>query len=61
MLRNPISFILKLGKRQSLPFRPLTKLSPLAEGPSPLPPTSLATPDAAVNIGQSRRSNQMSS
>ena len=61
MLRNPISYIFKLGKHRSLQFQPLRQLSAIAENPSLLLPTSLMTLDVPVKIEPARHSNQMSS
>ncbi len=61
MLRNPISYIFKLGKRESLPFRPLMKLSALDENPSPPPPSSRVLRTGPERNGPARHSNQMSS
>ena len=61
MLRNPISFIFKLGKARSLPFQPMRSLSAKGATTS-LPPSSSPTPSKGpVKIGRSRHSNQMSS
>lgn len=62
MLRNPISFLFKLGKKnQSLQFRQLRQLSDNNESPSSPLPTSLMMLDVPVKSEQSRHSNQMSS
>ena len=61
MLRNPISFIFKLGKDRSLPFQPLRTLSADSENPSLARPRSLNNAKAPVTVGQARHSNQMSS
>ncbi len=59
MLRNPISFIFKLGKHQSLRLRPLRQLSVQSENPASLNSTSLITPEAPLKIQQTPHSNQM--
>lgn len=61
MLRNPISYIFKLGKHQSLKLQPLTQLSADSESPSSTIPTPLALPKVPVKIEQAPHSNQMSS
>lgn len=61
MLRNSISYIFKLSKRESLPFRPLRQLSAKPENASSLLPASLMTLDVPVKIEQALHSNQMSS
>ncbi len=61
MLRNPISFIFKLGKHQALHLRPLRQLGARSESPASLLPTSLITPEAPMKIQQAPHSNQMSS
>ncbi len=61
MLLNPISFIFKLGKHQSLKLQPLRKLSANSEVASlPLPP-ALMTPNVPDTKRQPEDSNQMSS
>ncbi len=61
MLRNPISFIFKLGKHQALHLRPLRQLSAPSENPASLLPTLLITPDAPIKIQEVPHSNQLSS
>ena len=61
MLRNPISFIFKLGKDRSLPFQPLRTLSADSETPSLAIPKSLDNAKAPLKMGQARHSNQISS
>lgn len=61
MLRNPISFIFKLGKYESLPVQPLRQLSTIPDSPSSLLPCSLMTPKVPMVIVQPLHSNQMSS
>lgn len=61
MSRNPISFILHLGKHHPLKLRPLTQLSAEVEIPSSLLPTPLMMRKSPVKIEQMRHSNQMSS
>lgn len=61
MLRNPISYIFKLGKHPSLQLRPLMQLSDKIESPSsPLPSAQLML-EAPHKRGQLQHSNQMSS
>ena len=59
MLRNPISYIFKLGKHRSLPLRPLSQLGAQAEE-LPLALPTLQRERSAKN-GQAQNSNQMSS
>lgn len=61
MLRNPISFIFKLGKAQSLPFQPLRSLSAGSEVPSSPLASALKTAKVPVKNVESTHSNQMSS
>ena len=61
MLRNPISFIFKLGKVQSLPFQPLRVLSAGSEVPSLPLASALKTSKGPVKKVESPHSNQMSS
>ncbi|MEP6881677.1 MAG: hypothetical protein ABI866_06770 [Dokdonella sp.] len=61
MLRNPISFIFKLGKVQSLPFQPLRRLGAGSEVPSLPIASALKTSKVPVKNVESTHSNQMSS
>ncbi len=61
MLRNPISYILKLGKSQPSPFRPLINRNALAESASSLAPTKQAMPPRRMKSWQDRHTNQISS
>ena len=61
MPRNPISFIFKLGKVQSLPFQPLRVLSAGSEIPSLPLASTLKTSKVRVKNVESSHSNQMSS
>lgn len=61
MLRNPISFIFKLAKHESLPLQPLRQLSAIPDSPSSLLPSSLMRLAVPVMIEPERHSNQMSS
>ncbi len=61
MSGNPISFIFKLGKHQSLHLRPLRQLGAKSENRSSLLPAALITPAAPIKIQQAPHSNQMSS
>ncbi len=61
MPRNPLSFIFRLDKHPSLPFRPLIQLGVVTASPSfPLPVPRVAL-EAPRNIEQAQHSNQMSS
>jgi hypothetical protein len=61
MPRNPLSFIFRLGKHRSLPFRPLRQLGVETASPSlPLPGPRVA-PETPRNIEKTNQSNQMSS
>jgi hypothetical protein len=61
MLRNPLSFIFKLGKHQSLPFRPLRQLGDSAKSPLLPLPTNEVTGAVPARPREAQRSNQMSS
>lgn len=61
MLRNPISCILKLGKSQPLPFRPLINLNALTDSALSLAPTTQAMPQRRMKSWQDRYTNQISS
>lgn len=61
MLRNPISYIFKLGKHRSLPLRPLSQLSAQAEELPQSLPTLPRISDRSAKNGQAQHSNQMSS
>jgi hypothetical protein len=61
MLRNPLSFIFKLGKHESLQFRPLRQLSVETLNASLPPPTSPMMLDVPSRNEPEQHSNQMSS
>jgi hypothetical protein len=61
MLRNPLSFIFKLGKHRSLQFRPLRQLGEKGENSSLPPPTSSMMRDVPAKNEPAQNSNQMSS
>ncbi|MBW8366850.1 MAG: hypothetical protein K0M70_03205 [Arenimonas sp.] len=61
MIGNPISFIFKIGKHASLPFRPLLKLGAIEANPVTLLPTSRVPRKNFEKAGPPSHSNQMSS
>jgi len=61
MMRNPISFIFKIGKHASLPFRPLLKLGAIEVNAVTLLPTSRIPRKNVEQAGPPPHSNQMSS
>jgi hypothetical protein len=61
MLPSPLSFIFKLGKHQSLQFRPLRQLSVEDQGARLPPAISPMTRDVPLRNEPEHHSNQMSS
>lgn len=61
MLRNPVSYIFKLGKHRSLPLQPLRQFSAKTESPLLPLPTPLTMQEVPAKTRQSQHSNQMSS